>query len=161
MATMEPRIRDVLAAAPLFAGLPPHVLAELAPRFTVRHLRDGAYLFHVNDPADRLYLLAEGTFEVVRALPGSDRVVVLHVLGAGTVVGELAILRNERRSAGVRVNGPAVVFEMDALTFLHHARRSPELALSLARSVADIFIEAERHRHEARAPIWAVITSDR
>jgi len=39
---MQPRIRDVLASAPLFAGLPPHVLAELAALCTARHLRDGA-----------------------------------------------------------------------------------------------------------------------
>jgi predicted acylesterase/phospholipase RssA/CRP-like cAMP-binding protein len=153
------RAEEALAQTPLFGGLAPSALRELADRCVRRRTTDGSYLFHAKDPADRLFVLADGQFEVVRRQPDSGAEIILNTLGPGTVVGELAIVRGEKRSASVRSRGPGLVFELDALTFVHYARRWPDLSWSLARSVAEEFVTSERRRHETGAPVWVIAMS--
>src|SRR5262245_44695888 len=125
----------------------------MAAQLTLQRVADGTYLFHAGQQADKLYVLSEGELEVVRTqADGSE--VLLNTLGSASVFGELAILRGETRSAGVRARGAVLVYWLDAMTFLHDVRRWPELALAIARGVADSFVRAETRM--ARAPLWVV-----
>src|SRR5205823_3252004 len=63
----------------------------------------------------------------------------------------------ESRSASVRAKGTVLVYGIDALTFQHDIRRWPELALAVARGIADAFVRAERRM--IKSPVWAVVGS--
>jgi CRP-like cAMP-binding protein len=67
----------------------------------------GQAVFHQDDPADRFYVIEEGTADVV----GEGRVVT--TLGPGEGFGEIALLRKVRRTATVRA---ATDLELQALT---------------------------------------------
>jgi CRP-like cAMP-binding protein len=76
---------------PLLADLPPEdvrVLLSIARRRTFER---GEVVFHRDDPADSLHLIARGRFAARVTTPQGDSV-LLEVLGPGQAFGELALL---------------------------------------------------------------------
>lgn len=61
----------------------------------------GETIFRQGDPGDYAYLIEEGTAQIVRTLPdGSEQ--ILAIRGAGGIVGEMALLSSQPRTAHVR-----------------------------------------------------------
>jgi NTE family protein len=154
-----PDALDVLREAPMLAHAPADALAELAAECVPRWLEDGVYLFHAGAPADNLYVIAAGALEVVRLSPRRDQEVVLNVLEPGRTVGELAFLRSEPRSASVRAKGRTLVYSVDGQFFLAFVRKWPEIAITIARGVAESFVRVENDAHVGRRQLWALVTA--
>ena len=89
---------DFLANIPLLAGLDPASLADLQRIATPFTLPPGTTLFRQGDPADGLYLVADGEIQVGTRAPG-DATMRLAPVGAGGLVGELALLDGAPRAA--------------------------------------------------------------
>lgn len=95
----------------------------------------GEYLFRRNDPGDTLYLLLAGQVEIripVRGGP-SKRLIALR---AGTLFGEMAILRGAPRSA----DAVATQDKTELLSLAHVAldrmhREHPDIALTFMRNI--------------------------
>jgi CRP/FNR family cyclic AMP-dependent transcriptional regulator len=86
---------------PLLADLPPEDVRRLLSIARRRRFRKGEVVFHRDDPADSLHLIARGRF-AVRVSSALGESVLLEVLGPGKAFGELALLlAGERRSASV------------------------------------------------------------
>lgn len=89
------------------------VLAELATfrdagqAFPKIVLPPGDVLFREGDEGDAAYALVSGRVEVVKATDAGEQ--TLAELGPGEIVGEVALLTGERRSATVRVLEPTTV----------------------------------------------------
>lgn len=110
------------------------VSAELRALFadaeTCRLAAD-AWLFRPGAEDDALYLLREGTLDVV--LPGADgREQTLARFGPGAVLGEIAYLLGGQRSAGVRARERSVLSRLSR----SQADRAPEIGRILARLLA-------------------------
>ena len=85
---------------PALAGLPAALLDAIDANLRTRDFRAGETVFAEGDAGDALYLVAEGSAEVVARAPAGP--VSLAVLGKGDVFGEIALLvENARRSASV------------------------------------------------------------
>jgi CRP-like cAMP-binding protein len=91
-------------------------------------------VFHAGDPADALFIIAQGTIEIV-----SDAGVTLATLGEGQAFGEMALLAGSARSATARAATPAVLLEL--------ARADFELMLETDRQIAT----AAQHLSHTRA----------
>ncbi|WP_323742769.1 DHA2 family efflux MFS transporter permease subunit [Nocardioides islandensis] len=91
---------------PLLATLSLDARAALAEASRTVHLRAGEWLFHEGDPPGSAYLVRSGRLEVVQ----DGRLV--RTLVPGAVVGELALLTGEGRSAGVRARRDAALLEV-------------------------------------------------
>jgi EmrB/QacA subfamily drug resistance transporter len=98
-------------ASPLFARLPERVRQALADSADRRELEAGEWLFQQGDPAASVYVLVSGRLEVV---VGSEAV---RTLGPGSVVGELALLTDEVRSASIRGARDSVLSEVSRADF--------------------------------------------
>jgi CRP-like cAMP-binding protein len=86
--------------ANLFTGLPDPLLRELFAAARPLHLKADQMLFLAGDPPDGCYLIEEGLLKVTMVSPaGGER--ILAILGAGTVVGELAMIDGGSRSSSV------------------------------------------------------------
>jgi EmrB/QacA subfamily drug resistance transporter len=83
------------ASAPLLSQMPEDVRARLAEVAEPIEIAAGDRLFSAGDPADAMYVVTAGLLDVVQ--DGA----VIRQLGAGAVVGELALLSGGRRSASV------------------------------------------------------------
>src|SRR5258708_7633704 len=88
---------DLLRGSALFAGLDGVALAKLAARLEVVQLDDGENVVRHGEPGDALYVISRGQFGVY----ASDRKRLL-TCGRGELIGEMALLTGEPRSATVR-----------------------------------------------------------
>ena len=86
--------------ATILPGLPEHLAAELFAGATSRCLKSGEALFLLGASANGCYRLEKGLLKVVISSPrGDDR--ILAILGPGSLVGELALIDGQPRSASV------------------------------------------------------------
>jgi len=94
------------------------------------HLAPGAILLSEGETSGRLYILAEGSVEVLR---GDTQVAVIGE--AGAVFGEMSVLLNRPHTATVRATTPVGVFVFeDAESFL---KSNPEIAFFLGKLLAE------------------------
>jgi CRP-like cAMP-binding protein len=134
-----------LADVPLFAGLPPHVLDDLARASRTRHYATGQVLWNEGDPGEALLVLEEGQLRVSR-FTGAGVEVVLSVVEAPSALGELALLDGAPRDATVIAQRPVTVRLVPRSTFQELLRREPALVDGLLRSLAAM-VRAGNARH--------------
>ena len=89
---------EFLGRANVTADLDARTLQALAPRLTPVALTSGEYLMHQGEVGDAMYFVVTGRLRVV--LEGDDPHIIGRI-GAGAIVGELALLADEPRFASV------------------------------------------------------------
>lgn len=92
-------------------------------------------LFHQGDDAGPLIVLLAGRAKVV-ALSSAGREVIVAVRGPGDLLGELATVDEQPRSATVTTLEPAEVLLVPGAGFAAFLERHPRVALVLLRTVA-------------------------
>ena len=100
-----------LDSAPLLSRLPADVRARLEDGAEPVEVAAGEFLFHEGDVADGLYVVKAGRLEVVHG----GRAV--RELGAGAVLGELAVITGGTRSASVRARRDSRLLRVRQETF--------------------------------------------
>ncbi len=127
----------LLRRADLFAATPGRVLAGLAQVLEEVELPAGAHVMVEGAVEDWLYIVEHGEVEVIR----SDRRVQM---GAGSVVGELAVLDPQPRSATVMTLSPVRLLRLRKAVFDEALRSRPEIARGV---IADL-VRRIRETHE-------------
>ena len=122
---------DLLRGSALFAGLDGVALAKLAARLEVVQLDDGENVVRHGEPGDALYVISRGQFGVY----ASDQK-RLRTCGRGELIGEMALLTGEPRSATVRAEGEAEVLRLDRARFDDLVRDDPSVPLALAATLS-------------------------
>lgn len=134
------REHDELRAGRLREG----VLRRLggAESYRIETFVSGAFVFREGDPADRLYLVLEGRARV-SSLNGQGADTDLTELLPGQMFGELAILRDQPRTASVRAVEELKVASLDAGWFRGHLADSPQLQ-SIMQSLDGMYMLPRR-----------------
>jgi len=139
--TMDPeqaRRAPFLAHSPLFAGLPRRLLGRLATRFLEKGYQAGDVVFHEGDPGRALFVVVEGTIEIIQATPRGEHIV--RTLRAGDAFGELALLDESRRSASARVAEPArllILYKSDFEALMH---RQAKIAVVVMHNLSRVLL---------------------
>ena len=132
MRTMdEMSLEGQLAAMPLFAGLTPDQLDEVAGTVLDRRVKPGKAVIKAGNWGHELVLVLEGEVDVLR-----DGQVVA-TLGPGNHVGEVAVLDDSRRNATVVAKTPVVIGAIDTGLFRALLRDIPVLAERVAATAAE------------------------
>jgi CRP/FNR family cyclic AMP-dependent transcriptional regulator len=127
---------EMLRNIPLFAGLPRARLKLIAYTAEVLHFEPGEVIVQQGDPADSVFIIADGEAEVwLTADDGHD--VRLGTLGRHSLLGEIAVLCNGRRTATIRTKDRVVTLKISAHVFLDLLRQSPDIAMQVMRIIAD------------------------
>jgi MFS superfamily sulfate permease-like transporter len=125
-----------LAECDLFAGIDAGALQPLLARLGERRLAAGETLFAEGDPGDALYLLTEGSIDIVDRMRTQRYV----SLSPGMCFGETAVLDGQGRTAAAVAASASVVHRLAAADLAELARSQPALAaqlhLNLARHVS-------------------------
>ena len=142
-AAVPERAYALLRGLPMFAPLPIATIENLARRSSVENHPAGAELIRQGDPGDKFYVIDEGTVDVLT--DGN----LLARDAAGDCVGEIALLRDQPRTATVRATAPLRVVVLERSDFLEgvsaHGRSMREAtSLADARSAP---LERERSGH--------------
>lgn len=106
-----PSTMHVLKATPGFAGREEPVLAAIAARLEVLAAAQGDVVVHEGEMGEDAYIVAEGRVGVYRAVD-SRRSEKVATLGAGHVIGHLALTDEGGRSATVRAIQPTYLLRI-------------------------------------------------
>ena len=125
----------LLRRMPMLAGMDARGLKMLA--FAAAHLQleDGEILCSEGEAADGVYIIDEGTVEVYVEREGKQS--RLATVGPHGLVGELAVILNQPRTATVRAFGPVKVLRIDSDVFLQLITSHPEAALGVIRTLGE------------------------
>ena len=102
----------------MFAGLPVPRLEAAVRAFEPVPVTVGQEVVRQGDPADRFYVIAEGTQRVTHVPEGGGPSTELRNLGPGDVFGEIGILRKSPRTATVTATTDGLLMALDADEFL-------------------------------------------
>ncbi len=121
---------DRLARLPLFGELDAYDLGHVAGWLRDVELAPGDILIRQGAMPDDVYVLEDGTVEVTR---DGERIAML---GAGDVVGEIALVDPQRRTATVQAATPVRAVALNLRDLPEMASEMPEIVRHL-RSIAE------------------------
>jgi NTE family protein len=146
-----------LSDVPLFASLPPTTLAELAPHLQWFTITRNEILIRQGEPGDRVYLLVSGRLRYeVRDVAGG-----LHRSGTierGEVVGEMALLTEETRTATVIATRDCGILTLSPRTLGRLMTSYPRVVLAVTRLLAQrLVVGARGERQRPRSATIALL----
>jgi CRP/FNR family transcriptional regulator, cyclic AMP receptor protein len=120
----------------LLSDLPERLSAGLLANAVPRHLTANEVLFFAGDPGDGFYRLDEGLLKVgVTSATGAER--ILAILGAGSIVGDLAIIDGKPRSATVTALRDCKLRFVSRAAFEAFAGKEPQIYHYLTKLLAE------------------------
>jgi CRP/FNR family cyclic AMP-dependent transcriptional regulator len=145
MTLMHDTVVGLLEEISLFESLADDEIVALARKVESVEWDAGTTIFSEGDPADACYVIHTGRVKVVRRLIDGQPI-TLAQLGHGAIVGELALLASDRRSATVQAveRTTAVAISREDLMAILHG--NAEAAISMAVHVAGLLRRAEDRR---------------
>jgi NTE family protein len=155
---IDPRANPwaMLAALPLFSGLPKSVVDEAVTGLEWLSLPGGRALFEAGSAADAVYFVVSGCLGVYG--PGGE---FIGRIAAGEAVGEMGIIVSRARTATVRALRDSELATLSAATFERVLLGHPEAILRLARLSVNRLVDREReHTHDIVPRTLALVPLD-
>lgn len=91
----------------------------------------GQYIFKAGDPGEAMYIVVEGEVDIL------DGSILLETSGQGSIVGELALIDDEPRSATAIAKTECKLVVVDRRRFQYMVQETPLFALSVMKVLAD------------------------
>lgn len=123
----------LLRRVPIFASMEAGALKLMAFSSTALTFEDGETICNEGDAADGVYVVDQGMVEV-SVEKGGVRTRVA-IVGPHEVLGEIAVILNQPRTATLRAAGPVSVLKIDADVFLGAVTGHPDAALGVLRTL--------------------------
>jgi len=127
-----PDVRAALEASELFRGLDAQVLSRLEPFSRLERVPSRASLYVQGEPGSAVFVLIEGSFKLMRSLPGT-REHVVRLVRPGEVLGESVLFFDDVYPATAVALESARVLSIAAHRFLEVLRRDPHLAWNVMK----------------------------
>ncbi len=123
---------DRVPPVPLFSDLDAEALERVVEALELRRYDHGDLIVRQGDPGDSFFLVAQGLVRIFHETPEGTRN-TLATLGEGSILGEMAVLAAEPRTASVDADGGVdlLVFTQEALAAM--AGVLPQVATILER----------------------------
>jgi CRP/FNR family cyclic AMP-dependent transcriptional regulator len=122
--------REALRASRLFQVLEPAELDSVVARAVMRRFPRHAVVVRKGDSSSGMLVILAGRVRV-GSVAADGREVTLAVLGPGEVLGEIALIDGEPRSADVTALDDCVMLMVDRAEFLRLLHGNPDLCLRL------------------------------
>ena len=136
--------RDRIRLVPLFEGMSPGLLGELARRLRPMKFRAGTAIFHADDVGSMLYIIVKGAVKIF--VPATDgREVVLAVHRAGDIFGEMSLLDDERRSASATTLEDTEMLSLAREDLQDVIERHPDAL----RAILDVLVKRMRQTNQS------------
>ena len=119
----------LLRRVPPFSALPPRDLGALAAVTSEHRYGDGAVLARQGEPGHELHVVVSGAVRVLTRGPGGDVEVARRA--AGEIVGEMALVTREPRSATLVAAGDVRTLRLGRAEFDSVLRERPETAIEV------------------------------
>lgn len=107
---------------------------------------DGEYIVRQGETGYCMYVIQEGTVEIILEEEGKD--ILLAKRNAGDFFGEMALFDRDVRSASVRALGPARILTIDKKNLLPRIHQDPSMAFRLleimSNRIRELLLEVNR-----------------
>jgi len=124
--------RNLLADIQLFEGLTPAQLDWVAARAHRRVFPADTNVLMAEQPGEAVYIILHGTVKI-HVEQGDGRDVILSILGAGDLLGEMSLIDSIGRSASALTLESSLMLWMDKHTFNQLLDEFPPVARNLVR----------------------------
>lgn len=118
-------------------------------------LHRGETLLHEGDEGDGLYVVMDGLVRVTTESPEGDTLVV--ELGRGEVVGEVALLTGEKRTANVYAARDTQLCKLSKAGFDFLVNKYPMVMTQIALQMARRILRQDRHHRKYARPVTLTI----
>ncbi|HZW02647.1 MAG TPA: Crp/Fnr family transcriptional regulator [Anaerolineaceae bacterium] len=118
----------ILGRLPFFTGLTPRALADINQRFVEVGYQPGEWIYAAGDPAERLFVVAEGKVKLLQHT-ANRRNVLLDILTSGEFFGNLATLGVAAYPDTAQAQTPGCILSIRSEDFRQTLDEHPELAL--------------------------------
>lgn len=123
----QARLKDV----PFFSSMSEQDLAAVAQHTDEISVAAGRVLAREGERGDEFFVIESGTADVTRGGAPVAR------MGAGNFFGEIALIREERRTATVTATSPMVLIVMKGSRFRSLDCSTPEIRETVSAALAD------------------------
>jgi CRP/FNR family transcriptional regulator, cyclic AMP receptor protein len=112
----------------LFRDLPPPILDRIGSYMKIRKIPRGATIFNKGDPGTGLFGILNGSVKIsVASADGRD--IVLNILQAGEIFGEIALLDGRPRTADAIAMSDCELMVIERRDFIQFLRSQPDMLL--------------------------------
>jgi predicted acylesterase/phospholipase RssA len=133
----------------LFSGLSADERGLIAEQFQFRVLTGGEALINEGDKADELYVVVSGRLKAVRRDPVGEQ--VLGEIRRGELVGEMALMTEDRRMASVYAIRDSLVASLSREAFDELTTRFPRIVKMVVRDMVRRLTEPRTTDHRSNA----------
>lgn len=148
MGISEGTLRD-LKTFQLLSRLPEEDLARLAEAMEEQHFPAGTEILKEGDAGDRMYLLLEGSVDVLKTTPYGEPYVTASLKDSfHCSFGEMALIDQGTRSATVRAKTDCRTLSLDAEHFRRFCREYPAVGVELLLGVSATLVRNLRAENE-------------
>ena len=126
---------ELLSRLELFEHLEPVQLKRLIFVSQRYQLQPDEYLFRQGDPMDGVFGIVKGEFSVI--LESTNGQIVAALQGPGDLVGEMAVISGEPRSASIRANSMCEVIGFEKELFIQTVISDPPTALKMMKLLSE------------------------
>ena len=123
--------RNLLSYIQLFEGMTPVQLDWVAQRAHRRNFEAGRNVMTIEQPGEAVYIILHGTVKI--HVEQGERDVILAILGAGDLLGEMSLIDSVGRSASAVTLETSLMLWMDKSTFTYMLDNFPPVARNLVK----------------------------
>ncbi|WP_231995753.1 cyclic nucleotide-binding domain-containing protein [Mycobacterium sp. 852002-51163_SCH5372311] len=146
--------RAALRSVPILADVDDEQLDQLSRVIDRLHIPANEWLFRFGDPSDAIYVIASGRFAAV----GVDGRVIRE-MASGDSIGDLGVIEDAPRSAGVRALRDGVVWRIGADTFSEVLAKAPRLQSVMLRAMARMLRESQSAQVSQRPRVIGLLST--
>ena len=141
--------RDFLSRVEIFAGLGPRDLKAVAKSCGEATYADGEFLCRQGERGVAAFVIISGTIRVENEIEGGE-IVALAELGQGAMVGEMAIIDGDERTASIRAVGDVMALVLTQWSMQGLLKERPTIAASMLPVIVKRFraTSAELRKHD-------------
>jgi CRP-like cAMP-binding protein len=119
-----------IARVPLFEGLPPGQIEDLAMIVTDQVFRRGETVFSEGEDGNGFYVVITGRVKIFKLSPeGKEQ--ILHFFGPGEPFGEVPVFAGQHFPANAEALEESRIFFFSRKSFVDLVKRNPSLALNM------------------------------
>ncbi len=140
-------MKEKIEELSIFSGLPESAYEEILEETDPVQLDSGEVLFEAGEPGEEIYIIAEGLLKISVDDPVSKREKTIALLGPGEIVGEMASMGEQTRSAQATAINPTSLFALQRSEFVKLFQEFPTIGLNLVNSLSERLLATDKEIH--------------
>jgi CRP-like cAMP-binding protein len=137
----------VIAQADIFHNLDTPALRSVMAYAVAAHYQEGEFVFYQDDPAERVYVLAEGRLRLLQLTPEGAQI-NMGLVSPGQAIAVISLLEAQRYPVSAQAIGSALVLSWSRRDLHHLMIGCPQIALNALQELSQRMIEFQDRLRE-------------